>query len=179
MLMLKRLKIRRGNGEAGHSLVEAALMMPIVLSIAFNAVNVGWFWFMVLQLSAVPRHAVQYSTQGGAAMKTVSASPLADDVSTLAYNNLLHTIGATTSNASVQVCTVRSGTTSNVANCTAYGPSATFPAMEADPEAPYFAENRVTVRYTVTPLIPGTVFHVLLPSNLTFYRQVSMRSLYI
>jgi len=50
--------------------------------------------------------------------------------------------------------------------------------MTADPEAPLFVRNRVHVVYTVTPLIPGTIFNVALPSTLTFHRQVSMRSLY-
>jgi hypothetical protein len=30
----------------------------------------------------------------------------------------------------------------------------------------------------VTPVIPGTAFNVVLPSNMNFHRQVSMRSLY-
>jgi len=34
------------------------------------------------------------------------------------------------------------------------------------------------VEYTVTPIIPGAAFNVVLPSNLNFHRQVSMRSLY-
>lgn len=167
----------RHRGESGQSLIETAIMMPMVLTIAFNAINIGYFWFIVLQLSAVPRHGVEYASQGGAAMTTTSA-PAATVIKDLVYENLQHTIGATVSNASVQVCTVAAGTTSNIANCVAYGPSATFPAMTADPEAPLFVRNRVHVVFTVTPLIPGTIFNVVLPSTLTFHRQVSMRSLY-
>ena len=38
--------------------------------------------------------------------------------------------------------------------------------------------DRVDVEYTVTPIIPGTAFNIVLPANLHFHRQVSMRSLY-
>jgi len=168
---------RRRRGEGGQSLVETAILLPLVLTVAFNAINIGYFWFLILQMTAVPRHAVEYASQGGAALTTTSA-PGAAAISDFAYENLLHTINGTTSNAAVQVCSVSQGTTSNVANCTAYGPSATFPAMTTDPEAPLFVKNRVHVVYTVTPLIPGTIFNVAIPGNLTFHRQVYMRSLY-
>jgi hypothetical protein len=152
--------------------------MPLVLTVAFNAINIGYFWLVVLQLSAVPRLGVQYASQGGAAMTTTNA-PSTDAVSDLVFENLLHTLNATASNASVQVCSVSKGTTSNIANCQAYGVSgATFPAMTADPEAPLFVCNRVHVVYTVTPPIPGSIANVALPSTLVFHRQVSMRSLY-
>ena len=38
--------------------------------------------------------------------------------------------------------------------------------------------DRVDVAYTVTPIIPGAAFNVVLPANLKFHRQVSMRSLF-
>jgi hypothetical protein len=53
-----------------------------------------------------------------------------------------------------------------------------FPSNTADPEQPVFVLNRVDVGYTVTPLIPGTAFNVVLPKPLTFQRHVSMRSLF-
>jgi len=168
---------RRSRRESGQSLIETAILVPFVLTIAFNAINIGYFWFVVLQMTAVPRHGVEYSTQGGAALTTTSA-PTTSDVKDLVYENLQHTIGATISSASVQVCSVSAGTTSNVANCDHWGPSATFPDMTADPEAPLFVKNRVHIVYQVTPIIPGTIFNVALPTNLTFHRQVYMRSLY-
>ena len=171
---------RRRGAERGQSLLETAIMIPLLLSLAFNAINLGYFWFMVLTLSAIPRHGAQYASQGGSALTTTSA-PSTTDVSNLVYENLAGAIGASTSNASVQVCSVSKGVdpTTHVTQCDTFGPSASFPsAPPADPEQPYFALNRVYVAYTVRPIIPGTVFGVLLPANMTFYRQVAMRSLY-
>ena len=57
-------------------------------------------------------------------------------------------------------------------------PITTLEGITADPEEPSFVLNRVDVEYTVTPIIPGTAFNVLIPENLNFKRHVSMRSLY-
>lgn len=170
---------RRPRGQEGQSLLETALAMPLLLGLAFNIINFAYLWFMVLTLSAAPRVGVEYATQGGAAGTGVAApGPLV--VSNLVYENLTHAInGATTSNVAVRVCTSAIGiNANNTAMCTSYGPSFTFSSPAADPEAPVFVLDRVDVEYTVTPPIPGRAFHVILPANLQFHRQVSMRSLY-
>lgn len=174
---------RKSGGERnnqGQGLLEAAVTMPLLLGIAFNIINISYFWFAVLALSAAPRHGSQYATQGGAAVQNASA-PGATAVSNLVYENLTNAIkGATTSNVSVQVCTSAKGVNSSthVALCDQFGPAYSFATPAADPEAPVYVLDRVDVAYTVTPIIPGTAFNVVLPSNLTFHRQVSMRSLF-
>ncbi len=170
--------------ESGQSMVETALMAPILVGLAFNALNLGYFWYMVLTLSAIPRQGVQYASQGGQAIAATSA-PSASLIETMVYENLTGAIKATSANAYVQVCTYGAGTTGTGSTqksiCTAYGsttPTYTPTAVTSDPEAPLFVLNRVTVVYTVTPLIPGGAFNVLLPTNMQFKRQVSMRNLY-
>src|SRR5438093_13366784 len=94
----------RFRGQEGHSLCETAIAMPLLLGLAFNIINWGYLWFMVLALSAAPRMGAQYATQGGAA--GTATSPGTTQVSDLVYDNLTNAIkGATTSNAAVQVCT--------------------------------------------------------------------------
>jgi len=172
--------IRSRRHEDGQSLLETAVAMPLLLGIAFNLINLGYFWFMVLTLAAAPRQGVQYSTQGGQATTTTS-SPSTTAVSNLVYENMTNAVhGATISNTSVRVCTSALGVDSSthIALCNSFGPAATFSAIAADPEAPVFVLNRVDVGYTVTPLIRGSAFNVVLPANMNFHRQVSMRSLY-
>jgi len=171
---------RRSKGQEGQSLLETAISLPLLLGLAFNIINFGYLWFMVLTLSAAPRMGAQYATQGGAA-GTGTAAPGTTTISNLVYDNLTNAIsGATTSNAAVQVCSSAKGVNSSthVALCDQFGPAFAFPAPAADPEAPNFVLHRVDVVYTVTPIIPGTAFNVILPANLKFHRQVSMRSLY-
>lgn len=170
---------RGGRAESGQSLLEAALLVPLLLTVVFNAINISYLWYMVLTLSAAPRLGVQYASQGGSAI-TVTSTPSTAAIKTVVYNNLLHTIGADDTSASVRVCAGSAGvdSTTHIANCTSYGPTFSFPANTADPEAPLFVLHRVDVSYTVSPLIPGRVFNVILPSNLTFQRHATMRSLY-
>jgi Flp pilus assembly protein TadG len=184
MKMWRRTSVcrRLSRGEGGQSLLETAFSMPLLLGIAFNLINMGYFWFMVLALSAAPRQGVQYATQGGQASGTNSA-PGTAAVRDLVYENLTNGIhGVTTSNAAVRVCTSAKGVTgtgtSQVAQCDSYGPAFGYSAIVADPEAPIYVLDRVDVEYTVTPVIPGSAFNVILPSNLKFARHVSMRSLY-
>jgi hypothetical protein len=178
-MWLRRL-IRDERHDDGQSLLETAVAMPLVLGVAFNIINLAYFWFMILTLAAAPRQGVQYSAQGGASLSTTSA-PSASVVSTLVYDNMTNAVhGATTSNTSVRVCSSAVGVNSSTGAslCTSFGPSFSFSAITADPEQPVFVMNRVDVGYTVTPLIPGTAFNVVLPANLKFQRHVSMRSLY-
>lgn len=168
------------NGQGGQSLLETAVSLPLLLGLAFNVINFGYMWFMVLTLAAAPRMGAQYATQGGAAGASTEV-PSATQVTNLVLDNVTGAVrGATTSTVGVQVCTsaiglLGTGGTTHAA-CVTSGP--TFPAAAADPEAPVFVLHRVDVQYTVRPVIPGGAFHVILPANLTFHRQVSMRSLY-
>ncbi|PYT55164.1 MAG: hypothetical protein DMG22_23110 [Acidobacteria bacterium] len=170
---------RRSKGQDGQSLLETAISMPLLLGLAFNIINWGYLWFMVLALSAAPRMGAQYATQGGAA--GTGTAPGTTVVRDLVWENVTNAVrGATTSNVAVQVCTSAKGVNSStgVALCDQFGPAFAFSAPAADPEEPVYVLDRVDVEYTVTPIISGTAFNVLLPANLKFHRQVSMRSLY-
>ena len=171
--------IRVERREQGQSLVETALTMPLLLGLAFNIINFGYFWFMVITIAAAPRMGVQYSTQGGQSLSVTSA-PSATAVSNLVFENMTNAVvGATNNNTAVRVCSGAVGVNADgTAQCQSFGPAFTFSAVAADPEAPSFVLNRVDVGYTVTPLIPGTAFNLIVLSNYKFHRQVSMRSLY-
>lgn len=178
--MWLRNLIRRQRHDEGQSLLETAVAMPLLLGIAFNLINLGYFWFVVLSLAAAPRQGVQYSAQGGASI-TSSSTPSASAVSTLVFDNMTNGVhGASASNTGVRVCSSSVGVDPNthVALCSSFGKSFSFSAVPADPEAPVFILHRVDVGYTVTPVIPGTAFNVVLPATMNFHRQVSMRSLY-
>lgn len=176
--LLRRNRLARS--QRGQATVETALGLPLLLTLAFNMINFGYFWFMVLALSAAPRHAVQYASQGGVA--GTSSAPSSTDVRDVVYNNMTKAVsGATTSNVGVQVCIANNGAGSAAgsAACQSYNSSVySFSDSGADPEPTYFTLQRVAVAYRVTPLIPGGVFNVVVPSDLTFRRQVSMRNLY-
>jgi hypothetical protein len=156
------------------------LLLPILLTIICNAVNIGYFFFVELNLTTAPRQGVEYSIQGPASFQQ-SQLPVASAVSSLVYADITGAI-ASTANTPTQVCSVSlglnlsgRGTSSQVPNCASYGRAGSFASPDPDPEAPYLVLNQVVIQYTVTPLIPGTVFNVVLPPSLTFSRKVEMR----
>src|SRR5215469_15306617 len=101
--MLKRLFLRERRDE-GQSLLETAVVMPLLLGIAFNIINLGYFWFTILTMSSAPRVGVEFSAQGGMSVST-QAPPSASAVSTLVYDNMTHAInGSTSANTAVRVC---------------------------------------------------------------------------
>ena len=170
----------RGSRQRGQATIETAIGLPLLMMLAFNVINIGYFWFVVMALSAAPRHAVQYASQGGVA--GTSSAPDSTAVSDVAYNNVTNAV-ASASKIAVQVCIASNGTTTaGRGDCDNHqygGSTYTFSSTpDTDPNSTYFTLQRVSVSYTVSPLIPGGAFNVLVPSTLNFRRGVEMRNLY-
>lgn len=195
-----RIRASKPGREKGQSLLETALLMPLVLLVVLNVVNFGYFYVVALNLAASPRSGVLYSimgfsTPGSLSLANAGPPSTANTISHLSQQDLTGAIN-NASGASLQVCSIVLGLTGTGANtaskcvtCTGNscgGAGAGSPAPAADPEAPNFLLHRVDVTYTFTPLIPGTPFGLaLLPMTActssggnvtcTFHRQVSMR----
>ena len=170
------------HNRSGQSLIETALLLPLMLMIVFNAVNIGYFFFVGLNLATASRQGAEYSIQGPAGFQQ-SELPGAASVSSLVYDAITGAIASAT-NTPTRVCSlslglnpIGKGTSNQVPNCASYGTGGSFPALDPDPEAPYLVLNRVDIQYIVTPLIPGTVFNIGLPPSLTFHRMVEMRAM--
>jgi hypothetical protein len=182
-MMMSIRKNAMVGAQAGQSIVETVLMMPVLLLFLLNAVNFGYFFLTITNLAAAPRMGVEYSILGGAtpsAIKLPATGPANDALSSsfLTYEDMRGALNAPTANASVQVCSqsagiLNAGTTTAHANCVTYpgtGVTFTFPAAQVDPElnagntAPAFVLHQVDVAYKFTPLIPGTPFNILLLS---------------
>ena len=176
------MRSRLHRCRQGQGLIETALVLPFLLIITFNAVNIGYFFFVYLNLATAPRQGAQYSIMG--AVTSVQVLPGADAVHQLLSDD----ISGALSNASstpARVCSLALGTSSphdgtQVSLCQVYnaggGGTDPFSAVQPDPEAPNLVLNRVDIAYTVAPLIPGAAFNLVMPSSLTFHRMVYMRA---
>lgn len=185
-------------------MIETALILPILLLLAFNAINFGYFFFVALNLAAAPRSGVQYSILGFATPGQFDLAPLgpAGDPSSVSYvtyrdvQGILRGWGSST----VLVCSKKLGFdgTSLQSKCCRYTSSTDAPtcnsttfngyAPVADMIYPdgnrHFILNRVDITYTVLPIISafelptpaGPIPLTILP-NLNFHRQVSMRAM--
>jgi Flp pilus assembly protein TadG len=167
---------RRFGSDKGQGLIEAAVVLPFLFLLLFNAINFAYFYYIAINISSAPRDGVTYGIQGFQTPDQVSL-PSTASISDLVYGNLTNglTNGASTP---VQVCSASKGVSGNLALCDNYpsGSTVTY-TPAADPEAPKFVLNRVDVAYTIQPLIAGQPFGIKLLATYTVHRQVSMRAL--
>lgn len=197
---MKRASFRRLHRRThGQSMIETALLLPILLLLAFNAINFGYFFFVVLNVTAAPRSGVQYSILGTATplnteLPIVGPETDQTSVSYLTYQDMRGVLPGYSS-ARLQVCSKKLGTSGSGVNrrtnCATFGSGTETYTPAPDPEtptspnqSPRFLLNRVDVVYQVTPIIPqfelptpaGPIPLTLLP-NLRIHRQVSMRAM--
>ena len=175
--------------ESGQSLIETALVLPLLLLLAFNAINFGYFFFAALNITSAPRSGVQYAILGGATPQQLQLPPAGPStnqasISYLTYQDMKGVL-PNSGSALVQVCSslvgvLDPGTVNQRSACTTFG-SGTAPSGPAtDPEAPAFILSKVDVVYQVQPLItPISFFGIQLAvlPNMNIHRQVSMREM--
>jgi len=184
----------------GQSMIETALLLPIMLLLAFNAINFGYFFFVALNLAAAPRTGVQYSIIGFStpAQLTIPVAGPASNVASVSHLTYQDVTGVLSraSSARVVVCSKQLGldvqkralccqTTSSGGACGSTGGAAGHdPEYDAANNFSPFIRHQVDIYYQIIPIIPsfsiptpaGHIPLTLVP-NTTFHRQVTMRAM--
>ena len=139
-----RLALRH---EGGQSLIETAIFLPILILLVAYAVDFGYFFIVAANLTSASRNAAEYSIQGHSS-PAQSTLPIAGPITTntsvaaLAVGDLSN-LAASATTTSVEVCSKILGTTSNVTNCSSYGPAGTvFYAGDRSGGANFLPESR-------------------------------------
>ena len=186
------MSLRRPVAERnsrGQSLVETALVLPLLVMVVLNVVNLGYFFLVLSNLTGAARTATMYSTEGSAtpaatALPTSGGASPTTSLFSVTYLTFQDMTGAlwNPTGASVQVCSPiningsNSGTNGSGATqkancetctsgsgCSAAGTGSPVPA--SDPEAPNFILNQVDISYTFNTLIPGKLFNIPLQAS--------------
>lgn len=108
---MKAHGLKWSQNSRGQSLVETAIMLPLLILLVLNAINFGYFFLVIVNLTGASRSAALYSIEGGA---TPFAGSLADaggskpssdqnTVTYLVYEDLTGGLTNPTS-VTVQVC---------------------------------------------------------------------------
>jgi Flp pilus assembly protein TadG len=161
---------RRKTGSAGQSLVEFALVLPLLFLIVVNVVNFGAFLFAWITIANAARTGSQYMAMGGATILAPN-HPTAAQVTAVVTDDVSSLLNR--SSVQVKVCTNNNGTIA----CTGNGGW----APPADPEPAFYVSGSVDVTYTYKPPIPLWSFpnlgiYATLPPA-TIHRQAAMRML--
>ena len=102
----------RMPASRGQSLVETALMLPLLIMIVLNVVNLGYFFVVAVHLTGAARTATLYAIEGGAtpaagSLPSSGGSVPATNMSSvtyLVYQDLTGSL-ANPTGVTVQVCT--------------------------------------------------------------------------
>ena len=196
---MRRKERQFARCSSGQSLLEAVLIMPLMLLIILNVINFGYLFVVALNIASAPRSGSEYAMLGFATPGALSLAQ-ADPIYSLVQADMASLSNVSSTTTAVQICTLtnidpgtgsgldRTGTKTNCVECKGGSCGGVLPAPDwvpdADPEAPNFLLARVDVKYSVSPLIPGTPFGLMLkplstcsgtPVACVFHRQVSVR----
>ena len=184
----RRVSVRAADASTrGSSMVETALVLPVLVLMLCFAVDIGYFFIVAANLVSAARTSVLYSGQGylSPAQQMPSAGTagsLADTagVAGLAGGDLSGLANMTT-RTSIQVCSKKIGVTATgsgyVTNCSTYPSGSLSYAPDQDPGSNNgLLAQRVDVVYTVSPPIPVDFFTFTMPP-LTLHWQAEMRAL--
>jgi len=159
---------RRHRSDAGQSLIEFALVLPLLFLLIVNAVNFGAFLYAAIAVANAARAGADYMMMGPAyAGGPAFASPAA--ISNLVSDDLKSLPNRAT--ATVDVCSNNNGAKQP--------PYLDCLATVTDPQFATAVVGQVTVTYTYTALIPLWDFarlniHTTLPRT-TIKRMATTR----
>ena len=156
------------NTESGQSLIEFALVLPLIFLMIVNAVNFGGFLYAWITIANAARAGAEYSMIGGA-MAQAPGTPSAAQIQALVTQDAVSLPNQ--ASLQVRVCT------KNNATVTCVGPGTSVPPN--DPEPTLYVLTTVNVTYTYQPFIPlwdfpGLNIRATLPST-TVQRRATMR----
>jgi Flp pilus assembly protein TadG len=166
-MAFNRQAAQKRCAQSGHSLIEFALVLPLLFLLIINVVNFGGMLHAWIAVSQAARNGAQYWMFGGAVYNGL-VQPTATQVQNLVLDGLKGLPNS--ASATISVCKSNNGV-----NTCAVG-SATPPA---DPEPTHYVLGSVDVTYTYTPYVSAWDFsslgiHLTLPAT-TIHRQCVMR----
>jgi Flp pilus assembly protein TadG len=171
----------------GSSMIETALVMPVLILMLCFAVDIGYFFIVAANLVSASRSAVLYSGQGfdSPAQQQVPSAGTAGSLSDTAgvagmVGGDLSGLAAMSTKTTVQVCSKQIGVTQTsngyITNCSTYPAGSLNYTPDQDPESNNgMLAQRVDVVYTVSPPIPLDFFGFAMPP-LTLHWQAEMRA---
>jgi Flp pilus assembly protein TadG len=158
-------------GNSGQALIEFLLLLPLLLLLVVNVVNVGGFFFAWITIANAARSGADYQILGGASAG--SLTPATGAQITAMINQDTKWL-PNQSSLSVNICQNNNTKITTLAG--------TCSSVPADPEPGSYVITTTDVTYTYQPFIPaGFQFpnlnvYVTIPPT-TVHRRAVMRSL--
>lgn len=145
---------RKFNGCSGQSIIEFALLLPLMILLIVNVVNFGGLLYAYITVASAARTGAEYMTMGPASADgpTLVATSVVTSVVNTEMSSLPYY-----SSATITVCSNNGGKAQSPENCTPPINPATG-AMYADPQPTTSVVGTVQVQYRYCPFIPSWNF---------------------
>ena len=121
---MKFLLNRRGlfRENSGQSLIEIALMMPMLILLMAYAIDFGYFFMAAANITSAARNGTQYSIMGyqgpaQSGLPVAGSAATTTSVVAIAMADLTSLSGSSTT-TTVQVCSKSLGMSGHIPNCT-------------------------------------------------------------
>jgi Flp pilus assembly protein TadG len=170
-----RRTVQNERTRRGGSIVEFALILPLIFLLIVNAVNFGAFLFAMITVANAARTGAQYMAMSGASINSPKEATVAQ-ITTLITNDIKFLPNR--ASLQVRVCTENNGVYKQISGGTTACGAGNTDGF-ADPEAGKYVLATVDVTYTYQPFISFWDFsklgiHATLPST-TIHRTAVMR----
>jgi Flp pilus assembly protein TadG len=158
-------------GSSGQSLIEYLLLLPLLLLLVVNVVNVGGFMFAWITVANAARAGADYQILGGASAGSLTPATAAQ-ITAMITQDIKWL--PNTASLLVSICQNNNGTVTTL--------SGTCSSVPADPEPANYVITTTDVTYTYQPFIkagfqfPNLNVYVTIPPT-TVRRRAVMRSL--
>ena len=170
-------RLDRAAGNAGQSLIEYALIVPVLFFLIVNAVDFGGFIYGWLAVANAARSATDYAVMTGNSAGVTSA-PTGAQVTNLFNSDVSALPNVTTTNPSVLVCKYNNGVTTRLAGTATCGAAPSDAEIIATGSTVKYITISVDVTYNYTPFIPTFTFprmHIPFANPTAIHRQTVMR----
>jgi len=168
----------RAAGDDGQTLIEFALMLPILVMLIFNAVNFGSFFFAFITVQDAARAGAQYAALGVSSAFNPAVASVAD-VTSVVQTALSYLPNA--ASATVSICQNNNGAITQLRSTAACSASATQPPADSEVLAgtATYTTVIVDVSYTYSPAVnlPSIAGWPLTVPPTTIHKAAIMRLL--
>jgi Flp pilus assembly protein TadG len=145
---------RKCLSQDGGSLLETALVLPVLFLLMFGVVDLGWLYYLAIEVSEAANAAALYGSQNPQDTTGMQNAALADaqDLPNFTASSVTATYGCECSDASLPI-----------ANCASLPSCGTKTVVE-------YVQVTTTATYNVLFLYPG------IPTSITLHGSARMRA---
>jgi Flp pilus assembly protein TadG len=172
-----RIRQATAGTNAGQSLIEYALIVPVVFFLIVNAVDFGGFIYAWVAVANAARTATDYAVMSGSSAG-ISASATGAQITSLFNSDVAALPNVTSTNPAILICKFNNGTVTKLAGTATCGTAPSDSEIIATGSTFTYVTYSIDVTYSYRPFIPVFSFPFMsipFTNPTSIHRQTVMR----